>query len=358
MAIAVNQRNSAMEILRIISMFLIIVSHYFTHGTTLVPGESLNGTLSSLISFGNIGTAVFILLSGYFLINSRFTFKKIFTLVSQVVFYSVVIYSLCCVFQIQSFSFSGAIKALLPTTFSLYWFFTTYVVLYALSPFINKLLNNISRSAHLKLIITTLFFWSVLPTISTKSLAGNDLSLLIALYIIGAYLKKYPNKLITHKKIDILIIAISIFIVSSFALCIICFVPSLSKNAAFLHSRFSIFIILIAVALISVFSKIKPFYSKLINTVAGATFGIYLIHDNKFFREFMWQNIFKTAEYQSSNYMIIHLIGCSITIFAVCFIVEFIRKQTIEKGLLLLYDKIYDKLNPKISVISEKIFKQ
>lgn len=352
-----KQRNSAMEILRILAMFLIIFSHYTTHGMNATYDASFNGIVAALFKSGNLGTDIFVLLSGYFLINSKFSFKKVFTLITQVLFYGIGIYLICCITSVQSFSLKDAIVSFLPTSFSLYWFFTTYIVMYMLSPFMNKFLNSVSKETHLKVMLVTSFLWIILPTFTSKMFAGNELSLFLVFYIIGAYIRKYPDNLLSKGKNDIIAVVLCVAFIAVFAVGILIFVPSLSNYSTYFYNRQSLFIVLIAAGLISFFSKIKPFYSKTLNTVAGTTFGIYLIHDNSFFREFMWREIFDVEKYSTGNYVIIHMLVCAVIIFVACFVIEFARKKVIEKPVLILYDKVYDKLSPKISALSDKIFK-
>ncbi len=350
----VTKRNSAMEILRIIAMFLIIFSHYVNHGTSLTPDDSFNGTLFSLFYSGNIGTVIFVLISGYFLVNSKINLKKVFVLISQVVFYSVSIYLLCIALSAEHFSLKNALSAFFPTSFSLYWFFTTYIVMYILSPFINKFLNSISKATHRNLILATVILWIVLPTLTFRNFAGNEFTLFFTLYATGAYMRKYPQNIITAKRRDIIIIVATILILAGSAISVILLFPSYAKYSTLLYSRNSVVVFALSVALISFFSKLKPFYSGALNTVAGTCFGIYLIHDNKFFKDFMWREIFKTSEFENSNYMILHMFGCTIIIFTAGFVIEFVRKKIIEKPLLILFDKAYSKLEPKLVAFKNK----
>lgn len=351
---ATKQRNSAMEVLRILAMFLIIFSHYISHGTGIITDNSLGNIVSLLFQAGNIGTDIFILLSGYFLINSKFNFKKVFTLIFQVAFYSITIYLMCLLISAQSFSLKDAITSLLPTSFSAYWFFTTYIVMYLLSPFLNHFLNSVSRETHLKVMITTALLWIILPTFTTRSFAGNELTLFLTLYIIGAYMRKYPNNVITKSKNDIILIVFCSFFISLFAIGILKILPSLSEYSTYFYSKQSLFAVLISMGLLSYFSKVKPFYSKALNSIASTTFGVYLIHDNQFFRTYMWNEIFQVDRYGKESYIFIHMLLCAVVIFAVCFVIESVRKLFIEKPILILYDKILNKLGPKLTVFIKK----
>ncbi len=351
-----KQRNSSMEILRIVAMFLIIFSHYGAHGTGLTNDGSINGMIIAWTKTGTIGVDIFVLLSGYYLINSNLKIKKIFTLLFQVLFYSLGLLAFCSIFSIYDFSIKEIIFSVFPTTFSLYWFFTAYIVMYALSPFINKLLNSVSRGTHLKIIAVTAGLWIVLPTFTTEYFYGNELTLFVTLYTIGAYLRKYPENLLTKKHNDIIIVIISSLFLAATVVISAKVLPFIEGISAYFYQRHSLFVVLLSVGLISFFSKIKPFYSKALNTIASTTFGIYLIHDNDFFRVYMWRNLLHADKYSETNMLLGHLLLCSVIVFAGCAVIEFIRKKVVEKPVLKLYDKVYDKVSPKLLELNKKIF--
>ena len=65
--------------------------------------------------------------------------------------------------------------------------------------------------------------------------------------------------------------------------------------------------------------------SKVINTLAGATFGVYLIHEHRYLR-YLWQQWLGVEQSVSQPWMVLHLIGSVLLVFVVCAIVELIRK--------------------------------
>lgn len=73
-----QERNSNFEILRIISMIMIIAHHYAVHGFVSNDLEySFNRYIVGILSLGGkLGNTIFILISGYFMVNSRITKKK------------------------------------------------------------------------------------------------------------------------------------------------------------------------------------------------------------------------------------------------------------------------------------------
>lgn len=71
-------RDSNLELLRIISMLLIVTHHYALHGFNFLNLDLTSNkiVLNFLVSGGKIGVNIFILLSAYFLSTSNFNIKK------------------------------------------------------------------------------------------------------------------------------------------------------------------------------------------------------------------------------------------------------------------------------------------
>ena len=91
-------RNSNIEILRIISMLMIVVSHWTVHNgvSNQTIEMSFNRLLLEWTMLGNIGVIIYVMITGYFLGKSEkpFSIKKILRIWLQVLFYSLTIYVL------------------------------------------------------------------------------------------------------------------------------------------------------------------------------------------------------------------------------------------------------------------------
>lgn len=77
-AIKKKNRDSNIELLRIIAMCLIIF-HHMALNTGIVDGYTINGNMIFGIIGGiggKIGVVIFLLITGYFSINKNFSFKK------------------------------------------------------------------------------------------------------------------------------------------------------------------------------------------------------------------------------------------------------------------------------------------
>ena len=145
-----SRRQSNFELLRISALFLIISCHFATHGVWPGRGSNLltDMALSFLIIWGEVGVNIFVLMSGYFMVNSRFRAESILRIVLETVFYSYTIQLLFALLSISEFKAKFLIRSLLPISGGNYWFITAYVAVYICSPILIWLENKLSKSAY------------------------------------------------------------------------------------------------------------------------------------------------------------------------------------------------------------------
>ena len=90
-----KKRNSNLDLLRILCMFMVVILHSLNHGGlvegSLIPGHYnwYNGNI--LFSLSLQAVNCFVLISGYFLCTAKFKLKKLINIYIQVFFYSVTI---------------------------------------------------------------------------------------------------------------------------------------------------------------------------------------------------------------------------------------------------------------------------
>ncbi len=349
------KRDSNIELLRVISIIMIVISHYCVHGIGGVYISSMNFGINRIIleclTVGNMGTILFVLISGYFLINSnKVKLKKIVRLIAQVQFYTFFIYLVLLILKLQIFNIKDFIKILFPISFKEYWFATCYLLLYFFHPYINKLLNSLNRNEHIRFNCSLLLIFSILRTFTPNDYFGNELIQFLMFYSIGAYLSKYPNNFFgknnNNKKImilSLLIIILSIVIMDYVGI----YINVFNSHSRFLLARTSPLAILFCVSMFDFFARKKEFYNDKINKIGSLVFGVYLLSSNRFLAPIIWNTIFQNEKFIYSSYLIFHIIVTVITTVFVCLIVEYIRK--------ILENSIFKVLDDKFDVIDEKM---
>jgi len=97
--------------------------------------------------------------------------------------------------------------------------------------------------------------------------------------------------------------------------------------------------LLISLSLFMAFATMKMDYHKWINTIASATFGVYLIHDSDIIRPLLWLDWFKNAQYQDSLMLIPYSIAVVLAVYIACTIIDLLRQKLIEKPWMRLVNK-------------------
>lgn len=74
----------------------------------------------------------------------------------------------------------------------------------------------------------------------------------------------------------------------------------------------------------------------MVNSIASASFAVYLLHDNEYIRNFIFKDLLKTDYFYNTNglILILHIIFSVIFIYSVAYIIERIRLIIIEKLLI------------------------
>lgn len=209
------ERKSNFELLRIISMILIVMSHYVKHSGIFEIECNVNRLIAQFIFIGGkLGVLLFILISGYFLVNSKFNTKKLLKLILETFTYSVIIYIILILCGRQELKINTLINSILPIITGQYFFITAYVGMYILFPVINLLIKKINKDTYKKVLIILTCLLYIIPTFTTKNPFGNDVMQFIYIYMIGAYIKIYniKNK---EKGLKIGLTAISVIYLSS-----------------------------------------------------------------------------------------------------------------------------------------------
>lgn len=330
-------------------MVFIVISHYSVHGQ-LQPNEmgfGINRLILSMTNVGHLGVDIFILISGYFMINSKYNLKKFLKLISQVEFYSITIYLVLVLLNHEDFSLKALIRTIFPTIFIQYWFFTAYIVLYLLHPFLNVLLKKIDKRTYYVYLFILLVLWSIIPTITSYNLYGSEIPQFVLLYSLGAFIRLHFSNERLQKQVGVtLSISIPIILIISItALTLISIrIGFFERYINIFYQRNSIFIILLSLGLFIVFKNLNMKHNKFVNGLAKCAFGVYLIHDNVYMRSLLWKDLFGNAKYENSPKLIIHMAFCVLIVYIVCTIIEFLRINLLEKPLFKLVNKPIEKL--------------
>lgn len=329
----INKRNSSFELLRIISMFLIVMHHFSVHGTFGIFGSFSNQKIIANLmqSGGKFGVNVFVLIGSYFLVGKKFDFKRPVTLFLNTVFYSWLTLALALIFNWPINGRIGLISAIFPIPYS-YWFSGYYIILLFFAPGLNKLIELMNEKAHREAILFLTIIWVLIPTFLSRPMGYSDLALFVYLYLIAGYIKKYPSKLLDNLKITLLIFLISTVILLASVIYYNYLGikdPNWLRNYGIYMNSNKLPTVLGSVGLFLVFRNMNLKHLPFINFIAKSMFGVYLIHDNDIMRKVLWTFVNNQRFNGGKEYLIYGLLTI-IAVFIGCIVIDILKRLTVD----------------------------
>lgn len=352
-----KKRMSNMELLRNISMLMIVLLHLMGKTsaiTDIAPGRPVYYAAWILSAVCRMGNNLFVLISGYFAKESKFKLGKLLHLYVQVLFYSVTLALLMKLLHVDLTS--RLLAVVFPITHSEYWFATVYIGLYCLMPGLNIILEHADRKQLEQLLIVSGILFSVIPTLFHASgWLGDGGAYSIVwfcfLYLLGAYSRQYGQAVLEKSgmktKMGLCFLG-SILIVplSKFAIVLLgsgrFSEDFVTKASEILYPSNSIPVLCASVLLLLLFCSVKlenDRLAKIINLTGGVTFGIYLIHNNRNLAHYLWETC-RVHYWLAERGSLLAVIGIGIGVFAVCGLLEWLRQQLFT---ILRADKLMDK---------------
>lgn len=347
-------RDSSLELFRIVLMLMIIAHHYVVNSglcqEILKEGAgniSWRG-LSFLMfgAWGKVGINCFVLITGYFMCTGRATIQKFLKLYFQILFYNVVIGSVFMVVGLKTFKYATLFYWLLPFKNLTSSFTAGFLAFFLFIPFVNALINALDRKKHFLLLAALLSVFSIFPTFTFGriSIANNYVCWFAIVYIVGAYVRKYPLKVFDHRGY-MACLAGTAFVAGCLSVAVTAnLLPRMAgirlSWCYWLCDSEKLTALAAAVAFFLFFRSMRLPYLKFVNIVALATFGVLLIHTRtETMRHWLWCDVCKNVEEYGAG--IGRAILVVICVYVVCVLLELLRQQIFEKvGVLVRGNKI------------------
>ena len=284
-----KQRESGIELLRILALFFVIMIHYCDKAIPLIDNNTNLNVMLLSRSISSCAVDVFILISGFFMVKSnKRVFGKPITILAQVVYRNVLIYALLLLLGLKAFELNYFAFRLVPASY----YPILFVVLYIISPYINTVLTNLSRIALRNFVIIVFVLFSVWPTIvdvsqelfdyqwfglSSIGAWGNQQGFnivnFVLLYCVGAWLRLNEVSIPVLKKN---VFWIFVFIGLIFIWSLVC--SHMSKQGMRSSWVYHNPLVIIYSVLIFLLFKRLHFTNKFINYLAKSVLLCFLIH--------------------------------------------------------------------------------
>jgi len=284
------ERNVALEICRISAMVLIFFHHSITKGGVFagVSAKPLV-TLINFLSQGWLGVILFILLTGYFTMDMKFSVKGALKVLAPVWVYS---YLAIILFSICKFPSSPDLfqRSFMPVIMQTYWFPVSYIVFYIFGPMLGAGIRNVKMGWHLAIIAFLTICFYVLPythlqinEITPNISQQNQFMFWIYLFLIASFIKKFPNKFFDNfwMCLGALVVVFSYMYI---------FLWNNWPDTWHMFDRTSWQMILLCVLILLTFKnmKVRKSLGRFVLPLATTMWGFYLIHDNVLLRDKIW----------------------------------------------------------------------
>lgn len=339
-------RESNFELLRFVSMILIILYHMVLYG--VFNGGSVSSNYNVFYAFfyvgGKVGVVLFILITGYFLCNRDIKIRKLFKLEGQALFYSILSLLIFLALGNEIKDNYDVVRSFLPNLLNTYWFYSAYFALYLFIPYINKAVKVLKQYEFRNLLIIGFVFLILIPTLFIYNRPITSAIYLLYYYLVGSYVRLYCDKIVI--KTRILVLGSLLFYVAMVIFSLLLFKLSLVnediKNYIYCASSISsVLVFMVSMCIFLLFKNIKINYCKIINLLGSVSFGVYLFHDNFFMRDMLWRDLFGVRNWNSNFMFVVYGIGVSILIYVVFGGLEYIRALVMDKWLFCFFgDKV------------------
>ena len=206
-----KKRMVNIEVLRLLAMMMVVSLHYLAKGELLekLTGPlSLKGHLSWILeSFSIAAVDVYVLISGYFLVETGFRCKRVISLVLQVMFYTCLLPLLLIaagILPIGEITFYHILQCIFPTNMLHYWFVSAYVLMFLFTPVLNAAVHVMKKrqleAAIMILLIMESLSKTVIPVRLELDNLGYDAYWFMVVYLIAAYIRLYGISFLEKKE--------------------------------------------------------------------------------------------------------------------------------------------------------------
>ncbi len=323
-------------------MMLSLISHHFIVNSGITDLYNMSDISANMIfaqifgMWGKTAINIFTLITGYFMVRSDLTVKKIFKLITTAIFYVYGFYFFFLIIGYETFSIKAMVKVILFIPLEAGKLYTGSMIMMLLFiPFVNILIRGLSKRKFQQLLMLLLFYFSALSTFLRND-NFDFVFWMLTVYMIGGYIRLYPGKW-DNKKTGLLSTIISILTMVSSIICIdfIGVKIGFEEYYYFLQDANKILAVMAAFSIFILFKNLNMKNYNWINRVASATFGVLLFHANTaVMRRFLWVDVFRNAEYYMKKDFILYACSVVVLVYVIAVVIELLRIRFVEQPLL------------------------
>lgn len=338
-----KKRMANIEVLRLLAMAMVVSLHYLAKGdllAKLTEPLSAQGHLSWILeSFSIAAVDVYVLISGYFLVETGFRCRRVISLVLQVMFYTCllpVVLIAAGVLSVDEITFYNILQCIFPTNMLHYWFVSAYVLMFLFTPVLNAAVHGMKKGQLQTAIFLLLLMESVSKTLIPVRLEldnlGYDAYWFMVVYLIAAYIRLYGIPFLEKKGRAGLCYILACFGMYLLTMLIRCGYLVTGQFENFMESAYGYNHLLTIGAAIALFYFFKDMeFGKggsrtgdVICRIAPCSFGVYLLHEQINVR-YEWPLWLGADQCRSALSLLGHWLGAILTVMVIGLAVDYVR---------------------------------
>ena len=360
-------RNSSIELLRILSMFLILAHHFLVHNaydyTTLPFGVPRFLLQLFLESGGKVGVIIFFTISAWHLLEREQTLRgclrRAWNLEKEVLFYGLALAAFFFLFFRSHIGARYLLKSLMPLTQQVWWYPTAYATFLLLLPFLVRGLRALGRRAHLALCMVLLALYGVLTLVPGTQMVTQVWSLVYLFVLIAGY-RWYVEG--AHDLRPAPMVAVGMVILAACALLsmgawALAGVQLGAKYGNLVTSEIRLPVLLVGFGVFLLFQR-RTFYSKAINGVARGAFAVYLITEYPPAREVLWRGALDLGSLSAEPWGFAVALGLLLAIYLGCTALDLVRRRVFRATVDPLWDRLFGVLYGKALIAADALMRR
>jgi len=337
----ISIRQSNVELLRLLSMLMIVVWHF--------NGHALNPSNSTIVSnaFQSLtvaATTIFVLISGYF--GIRFRVRSVVKLYLQCFIWGLVSYLLCCIILDEPIG-NAILGRFFAFTHNKWWFIDCYLYLMFAAPLLNIAVENMSKKTYQYILALCTF---VVLYFGYCRRTGDDVWGTCALhfmyiYMVGRYIHEHVSLDIVRQKRWMWLCVFGGCTLITFGLSLLALYKGNIPCCLAAYPYNSPWAMMAAISLL-LFALSFEFESRAINWMASSSLAGYLFQDSAYFGfKLLYPAVALRAASHSQMEAYLLLIPISVIFLLSVICVDKLWQVSFIQPCLRLYDRVATKIS-------------
>lgn len=323
----ISSRNSSFELLRIVAMWMIVFYHFHTNTLEHLSDNVFFRVVQIPL---HVSVPLFIMISGYY--GIRVSLRGLSNLLSTFGFFSLFVLAAALIAQyLVPNAHSVSFKQIIGSVFFIsrtnnLWFIRTYMLLYFVSPFWNKILINQSKRERTYLILVLFFIVCYVGMMTSfHEITSHSLLTFLLYYSIGWTIKEYNVSQRFSFKVNL--IAYSLFEICLIFLFVFSYKANVLVSASWSMCMMynSIFCVISSILLFLLFSR-KEFHNASINYIATSVLAVYLLSENSLSNVYINDFIIYLYNTFGNSYAYLFVIILSLLVFIFAIVFDIITR--------------------------------